>query len=241
MIFHFYLLVQIMSSGFTFKRFTVSHAKCAMKVGTDGVLLGAWAHGGKRILDVGTGSGLVALMMAQRFADAEVTAIDIEPGACLQARENVAASPFADRVSVVEAPLQTFRGGEYDAIVCNPPFYAGTLDSKTAARTMARSAATLPFADLFSHAARLLACSGELSVVIPSALRREFDTEAALSGLYPRRACSIRTVPHKSVSRCLLAYGTSPATEVDESEECLNNADMTRSPWYSRLTEEFYL
>lgn len=230
-----------MSSGFTFKRFTVSHAKCAMKVGTDGVLLGAWAHGGRRILDVGTGSGLVALMMAQRFVDAEVTAIDIEPGACLQARENVAASSFADRVSVVEAPLQTFRGGEYDAIVCNPPFYAGTLDSKTAERTMARSAATLPFADLFSHAARLLACGGELSVVIPSALRREFDSEAALSGLYPRRACNIRTVPHKPISRCLLAYGTSPAAEVEESEECLNNADMTRSLWYSCLTEEFYL
>ena len=241
MIFHFYLLVQIMSSGFTFKRFTVSHAKCAMKVGNDGVLLGAWACGGRRILDVGTGSGLVALMMAQRFVDAQVTAIDIEPGACLQARENVAASPFADRVSVVEASLQAFRGGEYDAIVCNPPFYAGTLDSKTAERTMARSAATLPFADLFSHAARLLACGGELSVVIPSALRREFDSEAALSGLYPRRACNIRTVPHKPVSRCLLAYGTSPAMEVEESEECLNNADMTRSPWYSRLTEEFYL
>lgn len=230
-----------MSSGFTFKRFTVSHAKCAMKVGTDGVLLGAWAHGGRRILDVGTGSGLVALMMAQRFVDAEVTAIDIEPGACLQARENVAASSFADRVSVVEAPLQTFLGGEYDAIVCNPPFYAGTLDSKTAERTMARSAATLPFADLFSHAARLLACGGELSVVIPSALRREFDSEAALSGLYPRRACNIRTVPHKPISRCLLAYGTSPAAEVEESEECLNNADMTRSLWYSCLTEEFYL
>ena len=241
MIFHFYLLVQLMSSGFTFKRFTVSHAKCAMKVGTDGVLLGAWAHGGRRILDVGTGSGLVALMMAQRFVDAEVTAIDIEPGACLQVRENVAASSFADRVSVVEAPLQTFRGGEYDAIVCNPPFYAGTLDSKTAERTMARSAATLPFADLFSHAARLLACGGELSVVIPSALRREFDSEAALSGLYPRRACNIRTVPHKPISRCLLAYGTSPAAEVEESEECLNNADMTRSLWYSCLTEEFYL
>lgn len=230
-----------MSSGFTFKRFTVSHAKCAMKVGTDGVLLGAWAHGGRRILDVGTGSGLVALMMAQRFVDAEVTAIDIEPWACLQARENVVASPFADRVSVVEAPLQAFRGNGYDAIVCNPPFYVGTLGCKTSARTMARSAATLPFADLFSHAARLLASGGELSVVIPSALRREFDSEAALSGLYPRRACNIRTVPHKPISRCLLAYGTSPAAEVEESEECLNNADMTRSLWYSRLTEEFYL
>lgn len=229
-----------MSDGFSFKRFTVSHAKCAMKVGTDGVLLGAWACGGRRILDVGTGSGLVALMMAQRYEDAEVTAIDIEPGACLQARENVAASPFAGRISVVESSLQGFHGSEFDAIVCNPPFYAGTLASKTAARTMARSAETLPFADLFRHAARLLA-GGVLSVVIPVALRSEFDAEAAFSGLFPRRVCNVKTVPHKPVSRCLLAYGKCPVGTVGEAEECLNNADMTRSEWYSRLTEEFYL
>lgn len=230
-----------MSSGFTFKRFTVNHAKCAMKVGTDGVLLGAWARGGRRILDVGTGSGLVALMMAQRFEAAEVTAIDIESGACLQARENVAVSPFVGRISVVETALQSFQGGGYDAIVCNPPFYAGTLASKTAARTMARSAETLPFADLFRHAARLLAEGGVFSVVIPAAFRREFDAEAAFAGLHPLRACNVKTVPHKAASRCLLAYGKRPADAVEEAEECLNNADMTRSEWYSRLTGEFYL
>lgn len=227
--------------GFSFKRFTVNHGKCAMKVGTDGVLLGAWARGGRRVLDVGTGSGLVALMMAQRFEEAGVTAIDIEPGACQQARENVAASPFAGRISVVEAALQSFQGGVYDAIVCNPPFYAGTLKSKTAARTMARSAETLPFADLFRHVARLLADGGEFSVVIPSALRGEFDAEAALFGLFPRRVCTVKTVPHKAASRCLLAYGKCPVGKVEEVDECLNNADMTRSEWYAGLTEEFYL
>ena len=230
-----------MSSGFTFKRFTVNHGKCAMKVGTDGVLLGAWARGGRRILDVGTGSGLVALMMAQRFEDACVTAIDIEPGACLQARENVEASPFADRIRVVETALQDFREGEYDAIVCNPPFYAGTLKSKTAARTMARSAETLPFADLFRHAARLLAEGGVLSVVVPAVLRREFDAEAAFSGLWPRRVCMVKTVPRKAPGRCLLEYGKRPTVCAEEAEECLNNADMTRSGWYACLTEEFYL
>ena len=230
-----------MSEGFTFKRFTVNHGKCAMKVGTDGVLLGAWATGGRRILDVGTGSGLIALMMAQRFADAGVTAIDIEPGACIQARENVAASPFADRIKVVETALQDFRDVEYDAIVCNPPFYSDTLKSKTAERTMARSAETLPFADLFRHVARLLADGGEFSVVIPSAVRGEFDAEAALFGLFPRRVCTVKTVPHKAASRCLLAYGKCPVGKVDEADECLNNADMTRSEWYAGLTGEFYL
>lgn len=230
-----------MSDGFSFKRFTVSHGKCAMKVGTDGVLLGAWACGGRSILDVGTGSGLVALMMAQRFEEAEVTAIDIEPGACLQARENVEASPFAVKISVVEASLQSFQGGGYDAIVCNPPFYAGTLASKTAARTMARSAETLPFADLFRHAARLLADGGVLSVVVPAALRSEFDAEAALAGLFPRCVCMVKTVPRKAASRCLLEYGRRPPLRFEEMEECLNNADMTRSEWYSRLTQDFYL
>ena len=230
-----------MSDGFSFKRFTVSHGKCAMKVGTDGVLLGAWARGGRHILDVGTGSGLIALMMAQRFEEAEVTAIDIEPGACLQARENVEASPFAVKISVVEASLQSFQGGGYDAIVCNPPFYAGTLASKTAARTMARSAETLPFADLFRHAARLLADGGVLSVVVPAALRSEFDAEAALAGLFPRRVCMVKTVPRKAASRCLLESGRRPPLRFEEMEECLNNADMTRSEWYSRLTQDFYL
>ena len=192
-------------------------------------------------MDVGTGSGLVALMMAQRFEDAKVTAIDIEPGACLQARENVEASPFADRISVVESSLQSFQGGGYDAIVCNPPFYAGTLASKTAARTMARSAETLPFADLFRHAARLLADGGVLSVVVPAALRSEFDAEAALAGLFPRRVCMVKTVPRKAASRCLLEYGRRPPLRFEEMEECLNNADMTRSEWYSRLTQDFYL
>lgn len=230
-----------MSDGFTFKRFTVNHGRCAMKVGTDGVLLGAWAAGGQRILDVGTGSGLIALMMAQRFADALVTAIDIEPGACLQARDNVAASPFADRISVVGMSLQDFKGGEYDAIVCNPPFYAGTLRSKTAARTMARSAETLPFAELFGHTVRLLADGGVFSVVVPSAFRGEFDAQAAISGLFPHRACMVKTVPRKPVSRCLLEYGKQPSPCFDETEECLNDVGMARSAWYSRLTDDFYL
>ena len=230
-----------MSDGFTFKRFVVRHDKCAMKVGTDGVLLGAWAGGGRRVLDVGTGSGLIALMMAQRFPDAEITAVDIEPGACAQAVENVGCSPFAGRIRVVESSLQDFRGGEYDAIVCNPPFYQNTLKSKNAARTMARSAETLPFGDLFRHASRLLADGGVLSVVVPDAVRRDFDCEAVFAGLYPMRACGVKTVPHKPVGRWLLAYGKRPVMRVDESVECLNTADMKRSEWYAGLTEDFYL
>lgn len=95
-------------SHFDFKQFRIEQDRCAMKVGTDGVLLGAWAEGGRRVLDIGTGTGLIALMMAQRFENAAVTAIDIDAEACVQARENVLSSPFADRVEVVHASLQDF-------------------------------------------------------------------------------------------------------------------------------------
>ncbi len=230
-----------MSDGFTFKHFTVNHDKCAMKVGTDGVLLGAWAEGGRRVLDIGTGSGLIALMMAQRFTEAEITAIDIEPTACAQARCNAEASPFGTRISVKECPLQDFNGGPFDSIVCNPPFYAGTPKSKTAARTMARSAETLPFADLFRHAARLLSPEGVISVVIPSACATVFDSEAAFAGLFPRRACVVRTTCNKPVSRCLLAYGRVRPAAVEHEEHYLCGQNGARSKWYARLTDEFYL
>lgn len=95
-------------AGFTFKQFEIQQDRCAMKVGTDGVLLGAWARGGQRILDIGSGTGLISLMMAQRFPDAQVWGIDIDPDACGQARENVAASPFADRVEIACCALQDF-------------------------------------------------------------------------------------------------------------------------------------
>lgn len=226
---------------FEFKQFTVKHDKCAMKVGTDGVLLGAWANGGRRILDVGTGSGLIALLMAQRFADATITAIDIEPGACLQAKENAEASKFKGRINVIESSLQDFKAGCYDAIVCNPPFYADTLKSRTAQRTMARSAETLPFNVLFKCTSNLLSADGEFSVIIPAQYRTEFDTEAAFAGLYPSRAYALRTVPRKPVSRYLLAYNKRRTAKVEYEEKCLNNADGKRSDWYSQQTKDFYV
>ena len=136
---------------FTFKQFHVEQDRTAMKVGTDGVLLGAWAEGGCTILDIGTGTGLVALMMAQRFEDAQVVGIDIDPDASEQARENVAASPFASRISILHTSLQAFSTErKFDAIVSNPPYFEHSLKNPDAARAAARHADSLPFADLFS-------------------------------------------------------------------------------------------
>lgn len=142
--------------NFRFKQFEIEQDRCAMKVGTDGVLLGAWAQGGRRILDIGSGTGLISLMMAQRFPEAEVVGIDMDADACGQARENVMASPFRDRVEIECCRLQDFGGagvsktaetletaealetaeglkaaGVFDAIVSNPPFFVGSLKIRT--------------------------------------------------------------------------------------------------------------
>lgn len=119
-------------TGFKFKQFEIHQDRCAMKVGTDGVLLGAWAPGGKRILDVGSGTGLISLMMAQRFPEAQVLGIDMDGEACEEAAENVAASPFADRVEIECCRLQDYHSAEsFDAIVSNPPFFLNSLKIQT--------------------------------------------------------------------------------------------------------------
>ena len=123
---------------FKFKQFTVRQDRCAMKVGTDGTLLGSWANGGESVLDVGTGTGLIALMMAQRFPCAKITAIDISNDAFLQAEENVLASPYSDRISVLNIAFQQLPHSIYDSIVCNPPFFENSLLCPDPERSMAR-------------------------------------------------------------------------------------------------------
>ncbi len=228
-------------SCFKFKGFTVFHDRCAMKVGTDGVLLGAWARGGARILDVGTGSGLIALFMAQRFPQAAITAIDIDAESVQQARENFLASPHGDRIVAVEVPLQGFREGKYDAIVCNPPFFVNSLRNPDRRKAQARHADTLPFRDLFEGVDALLGEDGEFSVIIPSTAHADFSLEAAAFGMFPLRECAIKTTPQKQVSRYLLSYGKRPATCVESASACLSAEDGTsRSEWFSALTEDFY-
>lgn len=211
---------EMANSYFQFKQFRISQDRCAMKVGTDGTLLGAWAHGGPTILDIGTGTGVIALMMAQRFAEALVTAIDIDADACQQAEANVAASPFASRVRVRHIALQDFASSDasqqaddtprYASVVCNPPFFNDSLQSPDRQRTIARHTTTLSYRQLFLSAARLLADDGELSVVIPTECRSVLDTEAVISGFFPSRVCAVFTSERKPPRRFLLAYCRKP-------------------------------
>ena len=223
---------------FQFKRFVIHQDLCAMKVGTDGTLLGAWARGGHRILDIGTGTGLIALMMAQRYDDALVDAIDLDDNACIQAKKNVAESPFFDRINILNKSLQTFAETKpnetYDAIVSNPPFFLHSLKAPDARRSVARHADTLPYKDLTNNSFKLLSENGEFSLVIPFDCREKLEEEAILSGFFPSRVCAVKTTRNKPPKRYLLAFKKSP-TMVQQEELILDSEE------YKNLMKDFYL
>lgn len=204
-----------------------------MKVGTDGVLLGAWAKGGQRILDAGTGTGVIAMMLAQRYPEARVTAIDIDEGAVRQAQLNVTKSPFAAQVTVLQETLQEHQG-EYDAIVSNPPFFIDSLAAPDEQRNMARHAATLTYAELMQAAYRLLSDEGELSVVVPFDYRQRMEDEAIFVGFFPSRVCAVKTTEKKPAKRYLLAFRKHPCP-CEKEQLTIGSED------YQALTSAFYL
>lgn len=246
-------------AGFTFKQFEIQQDRCAMKVGTDGVLLGAWAEGGQRILDIGSGTGLISLMMAQRFPEAQVWGIDIDPDACMQARENVAASPFADRVGIACCALQNLseehlvRGSEelmemkegegnlFDAIVSNPPFFVNGLKNPDSKRAMARHSDSLPFSVLMRGVKRWLSDEGVFSAIVPADVLESFVSEAYCSGLLLVRQCGVKTVERKQPKRYLVAFSKRRTGMMDKCTEIMMDSDGNRSEWYAKITEGFYL
>ena len=235
-----------MANGyFQFRQFTVHQQHCAMKVGTDGTLLGAWALASEspcRILDIGTGTGLIALMMAQRYPQAKVTAIDIDDGAVRQAKENVSASPFVDRINVIKADVLTFEEEEkYDSIVCNPPFFEDSLTCPNPQRTEARHTVSLGYRQLMEAAFRLLKDDGHFSLIIPSDCRERLESEAHLRGFFLSRVCSIQTTPKKAPKRYMIELSKQPVNEVDTTNGILESSPQVRSDWYRELTKEFYI
>lgn len=218
---------------FQFKQFTIYQDLCAMKVGTDGVLLGAWANGGKRILDAGTGTGIIALMMAQRYPNAVVTAIDIDEGAVKQAQQNVVQSPFSQQITVLHNTLQEHQGG-YDAIISNPPFFIDSLAAPDEQRNVARHTQTLTYTELMQAAWRLLSDEGELSVVVPFDYRKRMEDEAIFVGFFPSKVCAVKTTERKPAKRYLLSFKKHPC-------RCEQEQLTIGSERYQELTKEFYL
>lgn len=227
---------------FRFKQFTIHHDRCAMKVGTDGVLLGAWGCvEGHRILDIGTGTGLIALMAAQRNPEAMVTGIDIDQSAILQAQENVATSPFSSRVECLVQDVMTFRPNKcFDAILSNPPFFTEDTMPTDKSRALARSNQSLPFPQLIKKVATLMADTGTFSLIVPSGHGQEIIGLCLENNLHLIRRCQISTTSRKSPRRTMLTFARKEA-ECEEHMLCLIAQDGERSQEYRDLTKDFYL
>ena len=229
--------------GFTFKQFHIEQDQCAMKVGTDGVLLGRWANGGEHILDIGTGTGLLALMMAQRFEKSLIDAIEIEENAYQQAVQNVAKSVFKSKINIIHSSLQNFAKSninQYDSIICNPPYFVNSLKNNKKSKTIARHNDTLPFNELISLAYKLLKTEGTLSLVLPVNIFPLIETEAVIYGFFLNRKISIKTTEKKQPKRVLVEYKKEP-TQIETSTEYLLNQNGEKSIWYQQLTNIFYI
>ncbi|MDP5292126.1 methyltransferase [Oceanimonas sp. CHS3-5] len=230
-------------NGFTLKQFHIHHDRCAMKVGTDGILLGAWAALGqaRRILDVGTGTGLVALMLAQRGGDnVHITGLELDPAAAGQAADNVAASPWPQRVKVVQGALQQFEAAPFELIVSNPPYFAPGQTFNCAARASARHGGSLSLAELFAHCARLLSENGQICLVLPWQAHEEALLHADSNGMHLLEQQNVVTREGKNPGRFLLRFGRINNCVI-KGEIVINTASGEYGDIYKGLVSPFYL
>lgn len=198
---------------FHFKQFSVDQTGCAMKINTDGVLLGAIAKADhpKTILDIGTGTGVIALMLAQRFTDAEIDAVEIEPSAAQTAERNFKVSPFADRLKVYPTGFEPYFNEypdiKYDLIVSNPPFYVGSLKSPGPKKALAKHTDIDFFERLIKAASIHLTPSGCFWLILPVNIAEAVVKAATINGLHLQRAVSIKSYADSAVHRAVLCFG----------------------------------
>ena len=213
-----------------------------MKVGTDGVLLGAWAKVcGERILDIGTGTGLVALMAAQRCEEARVVGVEIDENAALQAQENVNNSPYVSRVCIVNADVRELEMEPFDCILCNPPFFTEDTLPEDASRALARNASMLDADALLVAVNHLLSRDGYFSVILPHNTYKSFVFKAFISGYNLIRQCEVYTLSHKVPKRVLLTFSRDGQIVCTTEKLVLQNPDGSRTKEYEELTKDFYL
>ena len=234
-------------SKFQFKQFSLEQDQCAMKIGTDGVLLGAWApilHNPFSILDIGTGTGIIALMLAQRSNATQIDALEIEENAYEQATDNFENSPWNDRLFCFHAGLDEFMDepeDEYDLIVSNPPFYSEDYKTNNEQRDLARFQDALPFEDLIEAADLLLSENGVLAVIIPFKEEERFLALANEFELYPIQITHVKGTPTTEIKRSLLALSRNNIETPTINELVIEIGRHEYTPEYIALTKEFYL
>lgn len=231
------------NSFFKFKQFTIYHDRCGMKVGTDGVLLGAWCdvEQAKRVLDVGTGSGLIALQIAQRNPTAQVVGVEIEEAAAGQAADNAARSPWQERIQIICTDYKSFEDGQkFDAIVSNPPYFVDALRSPDAQRRLARHIEGLNYDVLFRHSPSLLAAGGRICIITPAEVEKLVQDTAWNFGFHPSRLTRVFTKPGKPCRRILWEFSAAVGPCVEETLY-IEAEGGGYSDAYVALTHDFYL
>ena len=228
---------------FRFKDFSIEQNEASCKVGTDGVLLGAWADvaKAKRILDIGSGTGLIALMAAQRNPKAMIDAVEIDRQAIEQASRNLAASPWKERIRLIGGDfLSLDLDSEYDLIVSNPPFFEDSLKSPNERRNKARHSDSMPHSELVKRAAKLLD-KGIFSLILPFEATEKFIREANKADLFLRRRLNVAPYPSKVYNRTLLEFSRTELA-IDSNELYIREAaDGDYTSAYRSLTCDFYL
>lgn len=231
-------------SFFEFKQFKIYHDRCAMKVGTDGVLLGAWANvaESQQLLDIGTGSGLIAIMVAQR-TKAAITGIEIDKNAAEQARQNAALCPFAQQIEIIHTSLENYSPEKkFDCIVSNPPFYEEKNLPPDAGRATARHTDSLSISTLISRSSELLTDNGVLQLIIPSRLTNQVVYLCSTMDFSLKRRTDVHTKHGKIAKRTLLELSyKSLENQYTYSTLLLTDANGNRSKEYQKLTEDYYL
>jgi tRNA1Val (adenine37-N6)-methyltransferase len=235
-----------MSKPFQFKQFIINQDQCAMKIGTDGVLLGAWAtieHKPNSVLDIGAGTGVIALMVAQRSPSDCIDAIEIDDKAFEQCVANFENSPWSNRLFCYHASLEEFTGevdDTYDLIISNPPFYTDDYKSKDQQRDLARFADVLPFEHLLKSASKLLSEDGKFAVIIPYKEENHFMDLAFTANLFPIRILRVKGNPSSEMKRSLLEFSFHES--VIKTEELIIETERHHyTQDYINLTKEFYL
>lgn len=236
-------------NGFTFKQFFVAHDRCAMKVGTDAVILGAWVPLGvtTNILDIGSGSGILALMLAQRLAGkVNIDAVELDSAACQQARENVAISSWPTAIRLIEQDILLYSEQvgrterRYDLIISNPPYFSSGSDCSSDKRNLARYTSSLSHQGLLQAADRLLAPEGRFCLMLPCADAQLLQQAAEQSGWYCGQRLWVRDREERPAHLLLLELAKKPLSAAD-SELTIRTPERVYTQEYRQLTREFYL
>ncbi|UPT71716.1 MAG: methyltransferase [Flavobacterium sp. JAD_PAG50586_2] len=232
---------------FQFKQFTVQQDRCAMKIGTDGVLLGAWCpieNNPFSVLDIGAGTGILALMLAQRSNAQQIDALEIDENAYEQCVDNFESSPWGDRLFCFHAGLDEFMDEpeeEYDIIISNPPFYSEDYKTESEQRDLARFKDALPFEDLVEAVQLLLSENGIFAVIIPFKEEERFIDLCAEAELYPVKVTRVKGTPTSEIKRSLLAFKRYELSVLTAEELVIETARHQYTEEYIALTKDFYL